>query len=632
MLKFFRDQKDSWLVKGILILTALSFMSLFGIQGMSEMRQRNKAVIKVGGKSITTQEFLNAFNQKLETLNRMTDNRYTINDAIDGGMLMMTLNELSSRKIMETAAERLHLTISDDAVRSVIRQMPAFMGFDGNFSREAYNEYLRNMAKTENQFVSEMFLDLKTAQLAGAARAATVVPKDIAETAYRLRNEKRNAEVFTVSTKDISVTAKPTQEELQKLYEEMSEDLIAPEYRSISVMYLTLDDVASKIQISDEELRELYNENKDDYTIEEIRDVDQMLFMSEEEADKAFKALQKGQDFMKVAEKFANQTTDQTRLGDITPSTATGDWADVVFTAKRGEVVGPVETAFGWQILRVNKIIPKVERKFAEVKKELAEKIKAASAFDQLMEMSVELDDRLGAGESLESVSKSAGLTLKKYNMVDSMGTDENGKEVDIAKSILSVAFISEPSRESPMIEEGNSFFVLRVDDIRDPTLKSLNKAMPQIKTAWKEQKQKEAAREIVKKVEERLKKGDKTSQIAQMKAVSYKAEKDLQRDNTVLPSAATYSLFAADKGKVISTPALGGYVVARVTKITPADPKKDIIGVHELRLQMADEIAREKADSLLTDFGAEYELSIDENAVAQAFSYISRPVEEGED
>lgn len=30
MLKFFRDQKNSWLMKGILILTALSFVSLFG--------------------------------------------------------------------------------------------------------------------------------------------------------------------------------------------------------------------------------------------------------------------------------------------------------------------------------------------------------------------------------------------------------------------------------------------------------------------------------------------------------------------------------------------------------------------------------------------------------------------------
>mgnify|MGYP002766517336 CR=1 FL=1 len=57
MLKFFRDQKDSWLVKGILILTALSFMSLFGVSGYINTANSNKPVIKVDDLEISQSEF-----------------------------------------------------------------------------------------------------------------------------------------------------------------------------------------------------------------------------------------------------------------------------------------------------------------------------------------------------------------------------------------------------------------------------------------------------------------------------------------------------------------------------------------------------------------------------------------------
>ena len=54
MLKFFRDQKNSWLMKGILILTALSFISLFRWGNVAEqIPDEGKAIAVVAGKKIT---------------------------------------------------------------------------------------------------------------------------------------------------------------------------------------------------------------------------------------------------------------------------------------------------------------------------------------------------------------------------------------------------------------------------------------------------------------------------------------------------------------------------------------------------------------------------------------------------
>ena len=76
MLKFFRDQKDSWFVKGILILTALSFMTLFGVSS-SGLSFDNKTVVSVGSTKVSTQELMDNFRRNVDALSRLTGGQVT---------------------------------------------------------------------------------------------------------------------------------------------------------------------------------------------------------------------------------------------------------------------------------------------------------------------------------------------------------------------------------------------------------------------------------------------------------------------------------------------------------------------------------------------------------------------------
>ena len=449
---------------------------------------------------------------------------------------------------------------------------------------------------------------------------------------YRLQNEKRTADVFTVTPADLKIKGVPGKADQERLYKELSDELIAPEYRTFTVMFLTLEDVSKKIKISEEELQEVFNENKDSYAIEEIRDVDQMLFATKQEADEAYAALQKGQDFMAVAKKYANQTEDQTKLGDLTPSTATGDWADVVFSAKKGEIVAPVQTAFGWQILRVNKITPKVEKQFKDVRDEIEQKLIASMAYDTLTETAVALDDRFGAGETIEDVAASTGYPVRKYTLVDPAGTDENGKKVNISKMILATAFTSDPGRESPMTEDGSDFFVLRVDDVKEPALKPIEKSQKEIKAAWTAEKQKEKAQEITKTIERDLNKGIDPKTIARKTGAKYKRIDGLTRRGAQLPASATYQIFNRPLKEIITVPAQSEYLVIKTIKTAPADPKKDQIGLAELRRLMREQTAGEKSDAILADFADYLGLTINEETTQKAFSYITKSTQEETD
>lgn len=575
---------------------------------------------------------MNEVNHNVRSLSKMMQKPFTVQDAVQSGMLISLFNQMVSRSVMQAAADDLNLTVSDETVRKTIGQMPMFTDYDGSFSMAAYKQYLSDMGLSEKRFVDDAFLDMRAQQLTDAAQAATITPKSIAEMVYRLQNEKRTADVFTVTPADLKIKGVPGKADQERLYKELSDELIAPEYRTFTVMFLTLEDVSKKIKISEEELQEVFNENKDSYAIEEIRDVDQMLFATKQEADEAYAALQKGQDFMAVAKKYANQTEDQTKLGDLTPSTATGDWADVVFSAKKGEIVAPVQTAFGWQILRVNKITPKVEKQFKDVRDEIEQKLIASMAYDTLTETAVALDDRFGAGETIEDVAASTGYPVRKYTLVDPAGTDENGKKVNISKMILATAFTSDPGRESPMTEDGSDFFVLRVDDVKEPALKPIEKSQKEIKAAWTAEKQKEKAQEITKTIERDLNKGIDPKTIARKTGAKYKRIDGLTRRGAQLPASATYQIFNRPLKEIITVPAQSEYLVIKTIKTAPADPKKDQIGLAELRRLMREQTAGEKSDAILADFADYLGLTINEETTQKAFSYITKSTQEETD
>ena len=267
MLKFFRDQKDSWLVKSILILTALSFISLFGADRLSEkIPDEGKAIVSVAGKKITVAEYIYELEQKARSISKMTQQPFTMKNIVESGMLMPQLNQMVSRLIMEATADNLRLTVNESYVRDIVKNMPMFAGVDGNFSLTAYKKYLSDMGLSEKRFISDSFLDLKTQQLFAAAGTLSIAPKKTAEADYGLQNEKRSVDVFTITPSKLKIDAKPSEKEKEELYKEMSENLVAPEYRSFTVMYLTLDDVSKKINLTEAELEEAFNENKEAYS------------------------------------------------------------------------------------------------------------------------------------------------------------------------------------------------------------------------------------------------------------------------------------------------------------------------------------------------------------------------------
>lgn len=130
-------------------------------------------------------------------------------------------------------------------------------------------------------------------------------------------------------------------------------------------------------RVNADALRQAYEEQYvEAEPVEQIR-ASHILVESREKADDLFSQLEEGADFAKLAEDHGTDST-ATRGGDL-GWFAKGDmvpaFGDAAFATEPGEVAGPVETPYGWHLI---KVVEKRERpvpEFEEVQQALLEQV-----------------------------------------------------------------------------------------------------------------------------------------------------------------------------------------------------------------------------------------------------------------
>jgi len=135
------------------------------------------------------------------------------------------------------------------------------------------------------------------------------------------------------------------------------------------------------LEVTEEEIIKFYNDNKDDYKQNEKRDLSYVIFEIKttakdtahviSEFDQIKNRLSNGESFNDLAVEFSVDPSVQSNKGDLGFFERTAmvkPFADAAFSAKVGELVGPVETSFGMHLINVE------DRKVEEGK----EKVKAS--------------------------------------------------------------------------------------------------------------------------------------------------------------------------------------------------------------------------------------------------------------
>ena len=127
----------------------------------------------------------------------------------------------------------------------------------------------------------------------------------------------------------------------------------------------------SATKVSEQDISEYYEKNKQRFAQPERRDLLVVLTKTEDKAKQAKAALEDGDSFKQVAKQYSIDEASKAQGGKL-PAVAKGQqekaFDDAIFSAKKGELVGPIETQFGWYVFEVDKVTAASQQSLEESK------------------------------------------------------------------------------------------------------------------------------------------------------------------------------------------------------------------------------------------------------------------------
>jgi peptidyl-prolyl cis-trans isomerase C len=169
----------------------------------------------------------------------------------------------------------------------------------------------------------------------------------------------------------------------QKAYEQalkqnnITEEQLRKDIRENLPVQKVQEKVAGGAEPSDEEIQKDYDQNKEaQFTTPEQRCVRHILFNKDQKqkAEEVKQQLENGGDFAKLAKQYSQDPGSAEKGGDLGclgKGETVPDFEKAAFGADQGEIIGPVQTQFGYHLLEVTDIKPKQTRSLNDVESQI---------------------------------------------------------------------------------------------------------------------------------------------------------------------------------------------------------------------------------------------------------------------
>jgi peptidyl-prolyl cis-trans isomerase D len=328
----------------------------------------NEFAVRVGEDSLPPGVFQLQYRFYTDQLKRMLGENF--NDNFLKGAPQRVADGMADQIILAQLAKKYGLSVGDKEVAEAIQRMYRFQD-----PATEYPETLARMGISAGEFEAVMRNELVVEKLRNFLTDASYVAPEELKRRYVEENEKVNAMLALVpSAKFLQLVPAPTEAELKAYFETRKKELEAPEKRSIEFVQVSEASIRRAIRIDDARLKEYYQGHLAQFsTPANQRRASHILIRSSEgdppskraearkQAEEVLAKVRAGGDFTALSRQFSEDTSNAGQGGDLgwfprermVPafSAAVFDQAKTV-----GEVLGPVETAFGYHVIKLTGI------------------------------------------------------------------------------------------------------------------------------------------------------------------------------------------------------------------------------------------------------------------------------------
>jgi peptidyl-prolyl cis-trans isomerase D len=560
-------------------LIALTFMT-WGIESYTTMRGQREEVATVNGLTITQREFENELRQQQERMRQMFGKNFDPAALEAPESRQVLLDQLINQRLVASAAEKANLSVSDDMLIETIHSIPAFQS-DGRFSKANYEAVLRsqNPPMSPAQFEARLRYDLAIAQLTRAVGDSAIASKEVGSRLLALESQKREVTEAALRAEDYLKQVSVDEAKMKAYYEANQDEFKVPERIRAEYLVLSADTLARQEPPAEAEIKAAYEARASQYTVGEQRRASHILVKTKQEADKISQELKSSPaSFGELAKKHSQDPGSAEKGGDLgwfSRGMMVKPFEDAVFAMKDGQISGPVQSDFGFHIIRLTGTQAGKSRPYEEVKKELADELarqKGARKFAESAEAFSNLVYE--QPESLKPAAERFKLAPQTTGWIAKAASSELGP-LDNPK--LLAALFSPDSlknkRNTDAIEVApNTLVAARVIEHQSASQRKFEEAKSEIADKLRRREAAELAQKDGAAKLEALRKGqDLGIKWGQVRAVS-------RREPGGLPVDVLRPVLTADVSKLPAYVGIpvpdAGYVLMRISRVIDADPK----------------------------------------------------------
>jgi peptidyl-prolyl cis-trans isomerase D len=501
MLQKLHGAVGRWIAGGILGLIAVTFI-FFGIDFTT---QTTTYAAKVNGEKISMQDFQRAL-QAQETQYAQVY-RIELNDDMRRQLRRSVIEGLVSSEALQQHVESEGYYVSDQRLADFVRSVSAFQ-VGGEFSPDAYRSVLANQGLTPTGFEALERDDLSVQDLQqGVAQSSFLTPAEFRDY-IELTNERRQIAYALFSADDFLDQADVADDAVKAYYDANAAQYMTQESVDLQYIELSKADIAGTIEVTDEQLRDYYEQEKDRFATTEERHASHILIAVNDDQDRdaaeakaqmILKQLKDGADFAKLAEQYSDDAGTASQGGDlgwVSHGMLEGPFEDALFSIQNvGDLAGPVETQFGFHIIRLDDVRAGKVQPYEAVRDDLRAEYQNRQAEDQFYDKANELADQaFDAYDELASVAADLDLPLHTLEgFTRSSASDTFSNSAPVVQAAFDPELI-ESGQNSQLINlSDNDVLVLRVTAHHDPAQQPFDAVESQIR----EQLERSAAEDL---------------------------------------------------------------------------------------------------------------------------------------
>jgi peptidyl-prolyl cis-trans isomerase D len=616
------------LVQVILALITLPF-AFFGVDYYFRGGGSATEVARVGGETISQVEFANAISDQQDRMRQSAGKDYDPTVFSNPEVRYSMLEQLIGQRVLDQQVRRGNLRVSDAQLAQFIGELAPFQE-DGKFSRTKYEQLLISQNMTPLAFEQRVRQELTVAPLQEPIANGNITATSNIERYLALLDQQRQVAVATVSADAYLKDVKIDDAAVKAFYDANQGVFQVPDEVKIEYLVLTPDSLMGQITVDPAEVKKQYDDNVKQYTKVEERQASHILVAVKPDATEADKAAAKQKaealaasarktpaKFAELAKQNSQDPGSAGQGGDLGSFARDGSmvkpFEDAVFSGKQGDIVGPVQTDFGWHIIRITGVKPGKTQSLDEAKPQIEQDLKRQKATRKFVEAADQFQNLVyEQADSLQAAAKGLNLEVKTTPMLTRAQVQALAQNSPkLVQAVFSAESLQAKRNTEALEVAPNTLMAARVLDYKPATTRPFD----DVKVEIRRQLERNAASELAQKTAK-----EKLALLEQGKdaGLSFGKPVTLTRNQPQpgFPPDALIKIFQANANKLpayVGAPAeRGSFSVYKVTQVvTP--PATDPERLKAFNNRVGDQVGHELFNAYLASLKSKADVKINQ-------------------